>query len=116
MLLAQEALADADEVDVSGPVGLDESVLAVAHNSKLVIELYSPDTRSCAFFRLVDVPEADPVNPGSAWFAVPTNHLGYDVIIDNLRAAIVHDKRVTVNTTGTLECGHAAVARVRLFR
>lgn len=113
VLLPQVALAE----DVSDSVGSNEVIIpSVEHPNKLVTELHSPDTRACAFFRLDGVSEADPVKPGNPWFAVPTNHRGYDVIVDNLRVAIVHDKRVYVSTTGTLECGHAALLKVRLFR
>jgi hypothetical protein len=113
-LVATKALAD--EMDVPGPAGMDEFDPAAIHSSRLVIELHSPDNRPCAFFRLVGVSQADPVTPNNPWFSVPTNHLGYDVIIDSLRAAILHDKRVTVYTTGGVKCGHASVLRLRLYR
>lgn len=86
--------------------------VAVIHTSKEVAVFHSPDERPCTFFRLTGVAEADPVVADNPWFTIPQNHIGYKEITSVLLAARTAGKTVTVATTGTTACGHAAVHHV----
>jgi hypothetical protein len=88
---------------------------AASHINKTVEVFHGPDTRECAFFRLIGVSEADPATPGVPWFAVPKTHPGYREIV-----AILLQARATgaplqhVATTGAVVCGHAEVSSLSL--
>jgi hypothetical protein len=68
---------------------------------------------SCVLFTIVNVSEADPVNPGNPWFAIAATHPGFD----KLYALLITAKSLTtpsadpfqpnliVQTTGNAICG-----------
>jgi hypothetical protein len=83
------------------------------HTDKKVEVIHGPDTRSCVFFKLKDVAEADSVTPDIPWFAVSKEHIAYDEIFSILLSARMTDAELTVYTTGETVCGHAEVITVR---
>lgn len=85
---------------------------AATHNAKQVATVHSPDARECVFFLLTGVAEADPVVPGSSWFAVSKTHAGFKEIVSILLMARVTKEPVSVVTSGAAACGHAAVHAV----
>jgi hypothetical protein len=85
---------------------------AVYHANLTVADVHSPDARTCTFFMLTGVGQADPVNPGSPWFGVPKTHAGYREIVSILMAARLTGRPVNVTTTGQVVCGVAGVNHV----
>ena len=87
--------------------------VTAVHTSKEVAVFHTPDSRPCTFFMLTGVAEADPVVAGNPWFSIPQTHLGYKEITSVLLAARTAGKTITVSTTGTTACGHAAVSSIQ---
>lgn len=85
---------------------------AVDHTAKRVLDLHVDATRPCAFFRLEGVAEADPVTPGSMWFAVPRAHAGYTELFAMLLTAKAANLPVTIKTNGTSSTACSTVPNV----
>ena len=84
-----------------------------SHIQKTISVIQSPDTRTCLFFQLDGVAEADPVVPNVAWFALPQAHVGYDEIFSMILTAYTTGTPINVYTTSTVQCGHAGVNILR---
>jgi hypothetical protein len=82
--------------------------------SSKAITAYFLDTRPCTFFALSGVAQADPVLPGSPYFALAKTHPNYAELYATLLTAKASQHLVDVSTSGQLACGHADVSRVIL--
>ena len=80
-------------------------------NGYKVGRLLPPDIRDCVFFQLEGVSQADAVAPGSPWFAVSRNALGFKEIYALLLTAKASEIPLTVETVGQLStsCGSTPV-------
>jgi hypothetical protein len=87
--------------------------LAVTWASKSVGTLQSMYSGAdCFYFTLQGVAEADPVKPGDPWFAISRGQYGAKDAYAMLLAARLTGQAVYVQTSGTLNCGNAAVQSV----
>lgn len=86
---------------------------AQTHRGAKVLGLHIDATRPCAFFRLERVGVADPVT-ATPWFSLPKSHPAFPELYAMLLTASVTGKSVDVQTTGTFDCGFAAVDFVGL--
>jgi hypothetical protein len=77
-----------------------------------VTNVHPPDTRPCAFFQLQGVTTADPVAPGSPWFAIPMTNVGFHEQFALLLTASFGPHTVVAKTTGKLVCGVAEVNNI----
>ncbi len=83
------------------------SVPARAVNSTATIQFVLMDNRACAFFTLDGVTQADPIAPGSPWFAIPKTASNYSELFSLLASSKYTGKAITATTDGTLSCGFA---------
>ncbi|MFT6389445.1 MAG: hypothetical protein ACJAUP_002837 [Cellvibrionaceae bacterium] len=88
---------------------LSANAMSLTHNQVEVESILSPDSRPCTFFRLKGVVQADPAVNNHAWFSVPLDHNGHDVIVSMLLTAYAAGKKLNVVTTGREKCGIAEV-------
>jgi hypothetical protein len=72
------------------------------------------DGADCFYFTLNGVTEADPVKSGDPIFAIPRTQYGAKDAYAMLLAAKLADKQLIVVTRGTLLCGYAAVAEIKM--
>jgi hypothetical protein len=70
-----------------------------------VTNVRPPDFRPCAFFQLQGVTTADPVAPGSPWFAIPMTNIGFHEQFALLLTASFNPHSVVARTTGKVVCG-----------
>ena len=92
---------------------LTSGAAATTHANKQVDVLQSFYDRSdCIYFKLVDVPEADPIRPGSPWFAVERSQSGAKDLFASLLAAKLAGKTVKVVTRGEVRCDYATPSSV----
>ena len=67
-----------------------------------ILQLQPPlSNQDCVFFTLNGVSEADPVVPGSPWFAMPRTQTGFNEVYAALLAAKISGTTVTISTTGS---------------
>lgn len=88
-------------------------VLAVTHEGKRPITVFTDGTRPCTFFRLEGVTQADPAQPDE-WFAISRSHPAYAENVAVLLTAKVSKLLINVSTNGTNQCGFAGVDNVTL--
>lgn len=89
------------------------SVAWVNKNVGTIQSTYS--VTDCFYFTLDGVTEADPVLPGSAWFAVSRSQLGSKDAYAMLLSAKLAGQPLRVHTNGTLSCGHATASEVYML-
>jgi hypothetical protein len=82
---------------------------AVTWTAKTVANLFPPDGRGCFFFTLEGVSEADPVLPGSYWFAVPITYQGYKELVSLLYLDKATGTTINVVTSGKTACGFSTI-------
>ena len=87
---------------------------AVDWDGKQVNNLFM-DTRTCVFFQLDGVPQADPAAPGVPWFALDKGNANFSVMYSMLLAARAGGTPMRVKTNGTLSCGFAAANSLGLY-
>ncbi len=91
------------------------SAYAAAYSGKTVGSVQGFfDGADCFYFKLKGVNEADPINPGSDWFAISRSQYGAKDALAVLLTAKASGLTVHVSTRGTLICGYASVAEVTL--
>lgn len=78
------------------------------------LDAYFFDSRACAFFSLAGVVEADPVVPGSSYFALSKSNPNYAEMNALLMSAKAGRIQVDVKTNGAIVCGQAEVIFVGL--
>jgi hypothetical protein len=67
----------------------------------------------CYYFTLQGVSQADPVVPGSPWFAINRNtNSAAKELLSGLVAAHMSGRSVTVYTSGQATCGYAEVVSI----
>ena len=66
----------------------------------------------CFYFTLEGVSQADPILPGSPWFAIPRTQYGAKDAYAMLLSAKLSGQPVNVVTNGAAACGLAAVSQV----
>ncbi len=72
------------------------------------------DNRTCLFFTLQGVSEANPVVPGFPWFAIAKSNANYQEMLSMVLSAKLAGKPIGVNTDGTLNCSVAAAVTIRI--
>jgi hypothetical protein len=72
------------------------------------------DGADCFFFELQGVSVADPVYPGSPWFAINRSQFGAKDAFAMLLASKLAGSTVHVWTSGQLTCGYAGVANINV--
>ena len=65
------------------------------------------DSRPCAFFLLNGVSEADPIVPGSPWYAISTSDANFPSLMSVLLTAKASGQTVNVTTDGSTACSLA---------
>lgn len=83
---------------------------AVTYFAQLVGEVFPPDSIPCIIFTLVGVAQADPVAPGSPWFALSPTSPNFQAQYAALLVAAAGGQTVTIVTSGTTVCGYAAMS------
>lgn len=80
-------------------------------SSKLIANLQPPSPASdCVVLTLAGVSEADPINSGSPWIAIPRSTTGFDELYAGLLAAKLADKPITLYTNATINsCGYVGI-------
>jgi hypothetical protein len=72
------------------------------------------DGADCFYFTLDGVTQADPIVPGSAWFAIPRVQYGAKDAYAMLLSAKLSERQLIVVTSGATSCGLAGVAQIYL--
>ena len=94
-------------------VAVPSIALAVSWFGKNVGQLQSTFIGSdCFYFTLAGVTEADPVKPGSPWFAIQRSQFGSKDAYAMLLAAKLSGQTVYVSTNGSLTCGYVTAVEV----
>ena len=88
--------------------------LAATSRNNQHVGVTQVDVRPCFFFQLQGVSEADPVNPGSIWFALPTSNPNYQILASTLLSAKLTNQPINVQTDGSTSCGYATAATLGL--
>jgi hypothetical protein len=70
---------------------------------------------NCFYFTLQGVTEADPVKPGSPWFAISRSDTGAKDAMATLLSAKYQGIAIRVFSNGTLTCGYASASVVQLY-
>ncbi|MDP5277681.1 hypothetical protein Q9Q95_01990 [Sphingomonas sp. DG1-23] len=81
---------------------------ATTHTAKRVEGILA-DSRPCVFFTLDGVSLADALVPDSPYFALSKSHASYAELNALLLTAKATGRPVTITTSGSTVCGHAAV-------
>jgi hypothetical protein len=94
---------------------LTQAALSEVHSAKTIARFEPAHKQTaCFYFTLEGVTTADPLAPGSEWFAMERDANGAKEILATLLAARVSGTPVTVYTSGELRCGYAEVLTVFL--
>lgn len=92
-------------------VAITRPVIAATYVQKRARDLLM-DNRSCLFFQLDGVIEADPVMPGNPWFALPKSAPNFQEMHSWILSARLSNTPLNVTTDGTVSCGTATVIGV----
>jgi hypothetical protein len=84
------------------------------HNANVSTLQATYQDTNCFYFRLIGVAQADPVVPGSPWFAVPRSQTGAGDVYALLLGAKLSGAPVWIQTSGQMVCGYAAVRQAFL--
>jgi len=87
---------------------------AATYRTGKTVAAIQGDTSACMYFTLDGVAEADPVKPGTPYFAVPLNNPNVQLIESILLTARATGRTVYVRTDGTLSCSYATTFLVGL--
>ena len=84
------------------------------HIGKLIYVI-QVDVRPCVFFTLIGAPTADASLPAAGpWFSLPNTHPNFAQINAIILSAKLAGRPITVETSATVECGHAGITRVNV--
>jgi hypothetical protein len=86
-----------------------EAVTVWKNATVLILELPDP-THNCIFFTLFDIVEADPVIPGSPWFAIPASQNGFLEMYNLLLRSKIDGLQIGVVTSGAPAAGCTAIS------
>lgn len=96
-------------VTVVGLLLASPASASVDHYSTIEQMQNTHQTTNCFYFTLVRVSQADPVVPGSPWFAMHRDTQGAGDTYAMLLAAKLSGSRIRITTTGALMCGYAGI-------
>lgn len=104
---------------ISGGVCIAFSLLAssaataATDRANLTVNDTLIDNRTCFFFRIVGITQADPAL-ASEWFSIPKSATNYQEMISMVLSSKLSGKGLHVMTDGTLSCGLATASGIGL--